>query len=156
MSCGAELGPAALTSLIASCAAFSASSPALATAAVWDAGRESTVQVWEITIPGDFTSTEQGRRHKAFELCRCFEHPSEFGLMLQGCCCYCLLCPQDAPLAFGGVVAPTTGHHAGAWPGSPWEHKSHFAYVLCPSSMFLPPLLHSSALHSQGEDGLLP
>lgn len=96
---------------------------------VWQTGRESMFLVQEITIPGDFTSTSSGDSVKPL---LCFERPSGFGLVLQGCCHALLsrlwgLCPQCQAMC---PSVPGLGCGLASW-----GHKSHFAHMLHPSSM---------------------
>lgn len=79
----------------------------------------------------------------------CFEGPSGFGLVLEGCC--------RAPLACVPSVRPRAGKGpgAGTWLGRLGTQRplcSHAASQL----HVLPPLLRPSALHLQGEGDLLP
>lgn len=83
----------------------------------------------------------------------CFEQPRGFGLVLQGCA---LLCS----LGFRGCV-PSVRPRAGKCPGAgTWLGKLGTQKPLCSHAAsqlrVLRPLLHPSALHSQGEGDLLP
>lgn len=131
-----------------------------ATAAVWEAGRESTVQVQERKIPGDFTADlprSKGDGAKHLSLACVLNNRVNLAL-----CCKdaAAVTPACAPGFWGGCgpeMGPSRWDVPGDWGMArlPLGTQKPLCSRAVSQPRVLPPLLHPSALHLQGEDDLL-